>query len=347
MKLPLLIALAVPVCMSPILVTGSAVWFTDSASRLHALVEPSRAAQAPGEQAPALTCKSVHGQPMSWDALEGRAVILYFHSSGTGNAKAAIEQFREGLKGAAELKERCTVVLVAEDVASGQEARRALSSTGFQVEVGISSGSELFKSYGVVAFPTLFVVDGRARVVGSVRGYGTLFSFRALAACRYALGILDRVAYEKLFDDGRDRPRAQDLTSSRKYLMARQMLSKGKAEAALAILEDFACESPPRPQLVALITHLKLLGGDLAGAQEWSQRLAELEPDGIDTALLRARLELAGGDAEAARNSIRGLEASNPRTEFVRGLILEHDGRFEEAAAMYRGALGTTLFLPE
>ncbi len=300
-----------------------------------------------GERAPALTCKTPSGEPMAWKDFEGRVVILYFHSARTRNAEQALEQLRASLVAAKELEEQCSVLLIVEDADAGQAARKALATSGFDIRVGLSKQHELLKSFGVVAYPTAFVIDRDTKIVDSVRGYGTLFSFHALTACRFALGLIDREAYDQLISGKVRAPKPESFTKSRKYMMARRLISTGKGEAALSILVGFAGETPPKPRLIALVAHLQLQAGDADAARPWIEQLAELEPEELDTTLLQARLQLAAGDPDGARSRLRGLDALDPRVEFVRGLILEREGRFEDAASIFRDALSTSLFLPE
>lgn len=348
MKLIPLIVFISCVVMMPVWIAKAAVSSSmpTSASGHGALVSWLDSPRA-GARAPALTCKTTEGEPMSWASFDGRAVILFFHSTRTSNASQAIEQVAASLLEAQDLKERCTVVLIVDDGDAGRAAHATLSSTGFQVELGVAEAHGLHKSYRVVAYPTVYVIDGNARVVDSIRGFGTLFSFHALTACRFALGLIDRETFDGLISGERQQPNQANLLESRKYLMARRLITLGKREAALAILVEIDGEAPPKPRLIALIAHLQLLGGEVVDARSSVERLVKLEPGELDTTLLEARLALLAGEANEARSRLRGLDALDPRVEFVRGLILEREQCFEDAAAMYRNALSTSLFLPD
>lgn len=340
MKITSLSVLVLSICLSP-------VFFARIAARTCGASPPPTDHPRAGEPAPALTCKTPEGQPMSWQEFKGTAVLLYFHSPRTSNARKSIEQFRESLLAAQDLKERCEILLLVDDAETALAPREALASTGFTVRTGVSKGHELFLAYGVVAFPTLVVVNGEAQLVDSVRGYGTMFSFHALTATRYALGMIDKQAFDDLIHGQGTRAPSDDFAASPQYAMARRLIETGKNDAALSILANFADEKPPRPELMALVAHLQLLAGDAGSARAMIERLLALDPESLDANMLLARLDLVAGDTDAARGRLRGLDAFNPRVEFVRGLILEHEERFEEAADMYRVALGSALFLPE
>ena len=341
MKTSILIPLAVSACLALIPV----------ANDLHA--DEITAQDTGGDdagsrkKAPALAGTTIDGEALMWSQFGGRTVAVYFHAARTLNAAKALEQFAKTLRGAKDIKDRCTILLVTDDAESGTAARDVLSPSGFEVVIGLSPERELFTAFEVVAFPTAFVVDGEARLVDSVRGYGTFFSFHVVAACRHALGLTDRSAYENLIHGQSEAKDNGQLRLSRQYRMACKMIAAGNSKAALVTLEGLAAKGEPEPDLMALIVHLDLIYGDGAKAQSWLDKLSEQEPDSSRVRLLKARILLAAGDVAGAGALAQRIEESTPATDYVQGLILEAEGEYERAAALYREALATTLFLPE
>ena len=85
-----------------------------------------------------------------------------------------------------------------------------------------------------------------------------------------------------------------------------------------------------------------LLQGNTRLAERAFRRVADLEPGRIDGALNLARTAFRGGDLEAAYRHLEQVERmrrGDARAAWVWGLVLQEDGRYEEAALAYRRVL--------
>jgi len=339
MKTLVLAALALGVSATPLLtaVVETSLPLTSAS--------PGRGEAQLGVQAPALQGQDPDGKKLAWSDFAGRAVILYFHAPRTRNASAALDQLSDALAKNAALKEGTTVLLVVDALETGVAAREELSHSGSDVRICINEGRELFKAYGVVAFPTAFVVDGEGHVVEAIRGFSTFFSFSCVAGCRFALGLIDNQAYQDLkHGSGKTRDESA-IRSSRKFLMARKLISSGNSRAALPILTAIADESAGNAAVLALVVHLQLLAGDAKEAALWTDRLEEAAPDDPNVRIMRARLAIAGNDLEAARAILAEAKGDSPELSYTHGQILEKEGKWQEAATLYKATLDRHLFM--
>ncbi len=299
-----------------------------------------------GTLAPALGCADSGGSQIEWDDFAGKAVILQFHSSLTTNSDKALADLASSVGADAALGERVAMVVVGTEAEEPQIAAR-LESVGCELRIARAPDRGPNLRYGVIAYPTAFVIDRERKVVDVVRGYGTLFAWRVATAARLAAGLIDAEEYERIRSGSRSTSAADANRSSRTLQLARRLIAAGKLDMARAGLEQAVTnEAEPGPATRLLVRFL-LAEGEVEEAAGWVERLVESSPDDLGLAPARARIAVAGGDVAAAEELLAPLDPDDPEVRLVRGLILERGEKWPEAAAAYRETLERMLLLSE
>ena len=126
-------------------------------------------------------------------------------------------------------------------------------------------------------------------------------------------------------------------------LEAERLAAQGRADEAIAFLEEFASDtglSDTRAQVA--VVRARLASGDTEGAYEFAQQLVATAPDEIAYRFTLAAMQSAVGDLAAAEQSFRALTQDVPEAEQAWiGLIrlLAAQGRDDEAEAVLNDAL--------
>lgn len=332
------LALALGLAISPCLRSNSA----GTAYANYAPVAADRIQD--GDSAPALHGVTPGGQEVEWNQFSGRAVILYFHSPRTRNASRSLRQLADLLKDSASIRGRCTVVLVVDDAETGVAAKSELDRSGVDIKVCIDAKRATGSAYGVLAFPTAFIVDGKAQVVGSTRGYGTFFSFHCVTGCRYALGLIAREEFDGLNSGSSQGWKKSSKTNSKNVLMVRKLIDAGKWEIALPLAQKAAAKGKADPSLLVLLVHLELKAEHPAEATGWLDRLIGEYPESYSDAPLRARIAILGRDFEGARKLLEAEKSRSVEALHAKGLLLEAEGQQGAALELYREALEQAMY---
>ena len=122
--------------------------------------------------------------------------------------------------------------------------------------------------------------------------------------------------------------------------LADALLDAGRTEDAEALLEEATAHPQLRRHALKRLSRLALERDDRAAARRWFEDLVGLAPNYLVYAsdhMALAELQLADGDAEAARETLRRAAVIYPRNPQVRALRAERFGEEEPPAETARG----------
>ena len=298
-------------------------------------------------QAPPLSISDLDGESLDWSDFDGRTVILYFHTERTKHGSVALHALADSLERLDELTASVSILLVTDNHKAGLSAQRILSSTGFSVRVGLDFERSLVGRYDVIAFPTAYVVDAKGIIIASARGYSAFIGFHLTNACRYASGLIDQAQFEALRDGEPKEIKTDKKNDSPEYRMAIRLVKTGHLKSALPVLTKLANETPPRPEILKHLIHLHLRAGNDTEAESWLNRLTAIDSSDPSLSLFQIRLNLAHDELDLAREHLSSLRTPGPHFDRVLAELFEREGRFEEAADLYRDALDSLLFFAE
>ena len=194
------------------------------------------------------------------------------------------------------------------------------------------------QSYGVIAYPTAFVLDTDHKILATVRGYGTLSGFRIAAAVQLAAGKIDRGEYLRRTGAAGATPAPK---VDRYVRMAEKLISEDRTELALTTLAGHLDEETSLRHLVLAARLAVALEDEAHSATALTLLRARPETE-REVLLLEIEAKIRSGALEQASSSLDELTTANsPRTRFLEGLLAEARGDEGGAAALFREAAAT------
>ena len=124
---------------------------------------------------PALSLRSLDGQPVSLEALRGKPVLLAFWAPWCGVCSAQSDNLARVRRW---VGDRAQVVSVAAAYGDEAEVRRHVAEKGIDYPVWLG-GEAAAPAFHVEAYPTIYFLDAQGRVKGSVAGYTTTLGMLA------------------------------------------------------------------------------------------------------------------------------------------------------------------------
>jgi hypothetical protein len=264
----------------------------------------------------------------------GAPLVVYFASSATRDSKLALGALEEDLAKAGEIPGTCFLIVL-----SSEDEVTALADeiAGLPIETHtvVSSDRADMATYGVIAYPTAFVLDSHHDVVAIVRGYGTLSGFRTVAALRLAGGLIPREEYLRLTGGGLS---ATVPKPDRYVRMAEKLIGEGRTSLALDTLAS-SLDASSSLRHIVLTARLAVALDDSSRFEGALARLTSVPEAARELGLLRIERDIRTGNLDGARRELDASTATHsPRTQFLRGLLAEAHGDEAASAASFREA---------
>lgn len=146
-----------------------------------------------GEQAPPVSGKDIHGNPVSLDALRGKVVVLFFWTNSCcgGTLRDDLEPvFRRN-------KDKGLAVIAVNELDAEKDVAALAAKAGLSVPILLDPGSALAKKFLVFAFPTSFIVDRNGIVRQKVLGPIPAAKLEQLVFRQFEMQKQAEAAYEK------------------------------------------------------------------------------------------------------------------------------------------------------
>ena len=260
--------------------------------------------------------------------------VLAFVRVDQANSKSAVEH----IKGSPGLGAAQVIVIV-----SGEQARSVKAVNGADPAWPVVIDPE-FKASGyfkVHVWPTTIVIRQDGQQAAHLAGLSGSFAADLEDYMEFALGKIDaatlksRLADHTIVGDG-NRQKAD-----RRLIIATQLMERGELDQARTQIDEGLTLRPGDPKLSAMLVRLLLLQKQ---PQEALGVLQKLQPGSMpewQCNLLRARALIDLERWDEARAAARLATKLNPEPAealYVRGLIRQHDGKWQEAAEEFRKA---------
>ena len=337
------------------------------------------------QKAPAFTLASLGGDPVSLaDTVAGaKATAVVFWAVWSPRSKPMLADLEGLFKAYGESGLRVLAVNVEHEEldAAGRE-QVASAAAGLSFPVLLDAGLATYLAYGVVATPTLALLDGEGTVRYVRASYSTSAKLEIEEQVLGMLGLAPQVAaraavekrnyvppkkatlhYQKaqiLIQRGRSQRAVRDLEKAAKLdpkwadprvllarvylgMAAKQPAMLGKAAAVLAEAEQI---QPEHLQTLALYAEVLVQLGRPQDALDAAERALAVEPAFTPALLAKARALRAQGELEGARTALDEALELNPRDPAARAELGELEaaaGNWAEAAAAFRGATETAM----
>jgi len=293
------------------------------------------------------------GQAVDWTSYEKDSLILYFHKVGLKYSETGLTKLLAQLKKDDQAR-RHSMLMVVVFAQSGLSAVVDLvTEARVSAKVLLDQDHQAFRELKVIAFPTAYVTDLERHVVWTSKGYGPQAAVQIAVAARFGAGLLSAEQFAVLEEGKLLHEMGSGEKRMRRHVhLARRLAATGELQQALtdlqAALQTVRQEAPTLAldvDALELQTRLLLRLGQPQAASDALQDLIGVAPESRALPFLRCRLSLVQGDLEAAAAAIAGVRARRfPEVLLLRGRLLEAQGQFEQAAALYRDRLESGLF---
>ncbi len=337
-----------------------------------------------GQKAPEFTAPDLSGAPVPSAPGPGdKAVAVVFWATWSPRSRAILDDLEKLYAEYRELGFRVVAVNVDHEHLD-EETRRAVvqAAEAWSFPVVVDDGLAVYYAYGVVATPSVAVVDADGIVRFTRASYSTAAHLALREAVEGVLGVkpeaVARVAIKKrdyvppkkatlhyqkaqiLIRRGMAKKAVRDLAKAARLdpnwpeprvLMARLYLGPargkpGALEKAEAALREARKARPQHLQTLALLAEVLVARGNYDEALAVAGEALAIEPAYTPALLARARsFRALGRVAEAEADVAAALEVDprNPRVFFEKGEVAAARGDWQNAADAFRKAVELAL----
>ena len=338
-----------------------------------------------GDTAAVFTLDSLAGDPVSLaDTVAGaKATAVVFWAAWSPRSKPMLAQLEELYRAHGEAGLRVLAVNVEhEELDAGGRAQVAAAAAGLSFPVLLDVGLATYNGYGVVATPTLALLDGEGRLRYVRASYSTsakleieeqVLGMLGLAPEQTIAAQIEKRSYvppkkatlyyqkaQVLIQRGRPQRAVRDLEKAAKLdphwaeprvLLARiyrGLAAKKPAllEKAAAVLAEAAQIQPEHLQTLTLYAAILVQLGRHRDALGAVERALAVEPAFTPALLAKAQALRAQGELDGARMALDEALSLNPRDPPAlaeQGELEAASGNWAEAAAALRAATETAL----
>ena len=269
--------------------------------------------------------------------LDAPLVIAFVHQDKDLCVRFVKELAKE-IDGLGESRARCAIHLVfcgeQPDGATVTAAREL--ATPFQVHRDTDRSA--YRAMGLIAFPTVYVVDRRTRTIETLRrGYKISLAQEISGTMAVALGLMSAEDFARVMSPAAEVPAAVKQHRAR-LRQAHQLLRGDKPEIAMQMFETMLAEDPSDPDARA---GRAIAAGRLGrpDAHELLVAAHEDHPEEAPVALALAAWLTEHDRLDEAEPLIRGALDHDPAPAwFALGRLHERRGRWMEAAIAYKEA---------
>lgn len=259
-----------------------------------------------GDEAPPFSMPTLDGSTIGSDDLKGKTIILVFLSAqqrSSENAAASAHAVFGDLH-----HDDLALVFVTADTAHTAYFRAERDRANVHEPLGLDFERKLYGSLGLIVLPTTIIIDRDGKLAHVISAYKSDYEHVLAVHARHTLGLIDDAQAERQLERDRfQRDRPDD------------RIARHRAAA-------------------------RLLRGNSLMLDAENELKAALE---IDGAHADAQLDLASlyldtdriADAERIVTGVLAEQPSNRRAKLMRGVVLYHAGRLDEAEEVLKNAL--------
>ncbi len=259
-----------------------------------------------GQAVPTYSLKTLSDHAMDNPSTRNRALVLVYVAAQQVSSTKVMVESQQMLT---ELKRNdLEVQYVTADVVQTDWFRDFRDGAGIRGPLGLDFDRVLYGQLGIVVLPTTIVVDAKGRLAHVIAGYKPDFVHMLDAYARHALGLLDDTQLEE------------------------HLTAKG-------FHHDTPADRAARHRAAAGLLREK-------GLREQAERelrsALEVDPTDVEARLDLASLCMAMDRFDEARplvDEVMKNQADNRRAKLLRGILLFHDEKFDEAEKVLNESL--------
>jgi Tfp pilus assembly protein PilF len=313
-----------------------------------------------GQAAPEISLPTDQGATVTSAALKGQVVVLVFGELYHAKTRDACRQIDAVLKDPRLAELKITPVLIVSQsgsVSGGASGGTSGGTSGGATQPGDDALTgpvpavilhdtkrEAYGAYQVAVLPSVVVVDAQGKVAHSIAGLIPQLSDTLRDSLLFASGKLSAERFEQaLHPQATTQASDQEIKAERLAQLARQLARRGLDDMAADKYAEAIALNPADATARLGLGQLLLARRRLAEAEVQFRAVLAAQPEALDGNLglafvqtLRGGAEL--GDAEKTVRQVLVRNPSQPRAHYLMGLILQKNGKIEDAAASFRKA---------
>jgi len=299
-----------------------------------------------GMEVPDFSLKELGGAEHSLAEVKGQpATLIVFWATWSPRSEPALadaEKLYEeyGEKGLRVLAVNVNRVSLGPQDRSEIEAMR--EKLGLKIPIVVDAGLEAYSTFGVVATPSLAVLDAEGKIVHEAASYLARTGDGVRESVEILLGVREAPAADAVAAAPAYKP---DTIALRHYNFGRTMFQRGNRDKAMDQLEK-AAEADPKYAAPRVFLGQLLLARhrekDMARAEELFAEAVELAPEDVAALTGHGEALLETGKTEEAVAVFQKAVAADPTyTPAVSSLALAlaKQGKAAEAEAQFKAAL--------
>lgn len=261
-----------------------------------------------GAAAPDFNLKDVEGKSYSLSSFKGKTVVLVvFWDSGQDKSKQALEQLQ---KFYGDLKSKGLEILaVAADAQNAAQIKGIKASAGLAYPVLLDEQKAAYSAYGVVALPSVALVDKGGTLKYTYSGFRQDFYDEVKGEAEVALGLKtpeQRAQETKGFQRSGYVPKGR---AEEYYHAGATLLRQKELDKALAKFQEAVKEDSNYPLANMMLGEAYLQKRDAGKAAEHLQKATQLDGELTEAYIYLGEAQLKQGKAdEAIANLQKGIE---------------------------------------
>lgn len=287
-----------------------------------------------GAPAPEINLKDLEGKSFSLSSFKGKMIVLVvFWDSSQAKAKQSLEQLQ---KIYGDLKPKGLEILaVAADARNATQIKEFKTTAGLAFPVLLDEQKAAYSDYGVVAMPSVALIDKDGIVKYTYSGFRHDFSDSVKGEAEVVLGLKTREQREaetKTFKRAGYVPKGR---AEEYYHAGATLLRQKELDKAMAKFQEAVKEDPNYPLAQMMLGEAYYQKRDAAKAVEHLQKALEQDPNLADAYVYLGEAQLKQNKVdEAIANLQKGIE-KNKRSFRARTAL----GAAYLAKKMYNEAL--------
>jgi len=293
-----------------------------------------------GEPVPAYKLPTLDATVIDSALMKGTVVVFVCVSAEQRRSELAAMDSNEVVQGLG--VEGVKLIHVTTDVVQKPYFEKFRAERKIGATLAFDPDHGFYGKLGLIAFPTTIVNDKEGKLAHTIALHSGDYKRTLDAYIRHALGTLsDEELKQRLAAQPSDRSSPKSLASAHRAL-ARSMREKGKLEAAAAELAKAAEQDPENREVMIDLADLKVVTGDLDGADALLEKVLAAQSDHKRAKQLRGVILFRRGkmdEAEALLNEAMYLNPNPEQVHYYLGMICESRGQQGKAMEHYREGL--------
>lgn len=298
-----------------------------------------------GEPFPAFKLPAIDGSTVDSESLKGSVVVLLCLSAEQRRSELAAmdsDAVVHDLAADPAVGDHVRLVHVTADAIQKAYFEKFRQDRGIRAPLALDADRGLYAKLGLIVFPTTAIIGKDGRLANVISLHDTRYKHVLDAEVRHALGLINDEELAKRMNEQPSSDTSPKSVASAHRALARSLREKGRFDAAKDELGKALAQDPDNPEILLDIADLALATKDYDGADANVQKVLAVQADNRRAKQLKGIVLFHRGKLDEATVELEAALNLNPNPELVHyylGRIYEQKGDAAKALEHYREAL--------